>query len=112
VIQRCTGCGAYRFPPRDLCSACLSRAADWVEVRGRGRIFSYTVVHQVYHPAFAAEVPYAVVVVELDEGARMTSNLVDCPVGAIRIDLPVEVVFEPVSDEVVLPKFRPVAVAP
>ncbi len=106
VVQRCAQCGAYRFPPRELCSGCLSTASTWVEVAGRGEIFSYNVMHQVYHPAFAAEVPYAVVVVKLAEGPKMISNLVDCPVDEIRIGMPVEVVFEPLSDTVTLPKFR------
>jgi hypothetical protein len=106
VVQRCAGCGAHRFPPRELCSTCLSTESRWVEVSGRGEIFSFNVMHQIYHPAFATEVPYAVVVVKLAEGPKMISNLVDCPVGEIRIGMPVEVVFESVSPEVTLPKFR------
>jgi len=107
VVQRCDGCGALRFPPRELCNRCLSTSASWVDVSGRGEIFSFNVMHQVYHPAFAREVPYAVIVVKLDEGPKMTSNLVDCPVDQIRIGMPVEVVFERVSDAITLPKFRP-----
>jgi uncharacterized OB-fold protein len=106
VVQRCTGCGAFRFPPRELCSSCLSTAVAWAEVSGRGTIFSFNVMHQVYHPAFATEVPYAVVVVQLAEGPKLISNLVDCPIEEIRIGMPVEVVFERVSPEVTLPKFR------
>lgn len=106
VVQRCAECGSHRFPPRELCSGCLSTASTWVEVAGRGEIFTYNVMHQVYHPAFAAEVPYAVVVVRLAEGPKMISNLVDCPLDEIRIGMPVEVVFEPISDAVTLPKFR------
>jgi uncharacterized OB-fold protein len=64
-------------------------------------------MHQVYHPGFAAEVPYAVVVIELDEGARLVSNLVDCPPADIRAGMPVEVVFDDVAPDVSLPKFRP-----
>jgi uncharacterized OB-fold protein len=107
VVQRCRGCGAFRFPARDLCSRCLSREAEWAPVSGRGTIFSFAVMHQVYHPAFADAVPYAVVVVELEEGVRLVSNLVDCPVGAVRVGIPVEVVFEDVTPEVTLPRFRP-----
>jgi len=107
VVQRCRGCGTPRFPARDICSRCLSREAEWAPVSGRGTVFSYTVMHQVYHPAFAAEVPYAVIVVELEEGARLLSNLVGCPVGDIAPGMPVEAVFEDVTPEVTLPKFRP-----
>ena len=67
VVQRCAGCGTLRFPARELCSTCLAPDATWVPVSGRGEIFSYNVMHQVYHPGFAAEVPYAVVVVKLAE---------------------------------------------
>jgi uncharacterized OB-fold protein len=107
VVQRCRGCGAHRFPARDICSRCLSRDAEWVRVSGRGTIFSHATMHQVYHPGFAAEVPYAVVVVEIEEGARLVSNLVGCPAGDVRPGMPVEVVFEDVTPEVTLPKFRP-----
>ncbi|MCC6763254.1 MAG: Zn-ribbon domain-containing OB-fold protein [Deltaproteobacteria bacterium] len=106
VVQRCDGCGMLRFPPRELCSGCLSTAASWREVSGRGEIFSFNVMHQVYHPAFAREVPYAVVVIKLAEGPKITSNLVNYPVDRIRIGMPVEVVFEDVSADVTLPKFR------
>lgn len=106
VVQRCRGCGTLRFPARDRCSACLGREVEWVPVSGRGTVFSFTVMHQVYHPGFAAEVPYAVVLVALDEGPRMISNVVGCPPSDIHIGMPVEVVFETVSSEVTLPKFR------
>jgi hypothetical protein len=75
-------------------------------VSGRGKVFTLAVMHQAIDPGFAAEVPYAVVLVELDEGVRMITNVVDCPASAIEIGMPVEVVFEEVSPEVTLPKFR------
>ena len=105
VVQRCDDCGTHRFPAREICSNCLSRAVRWVPVSGRGEVFSYNVMHQVYHPGFAAEVPYAVVVVKLEEGAKLTSNLVGISPHDIRIGMPVRVVFEDVSDDVTLPKF-------
>lgn len=107
VVQRCTACGTHRFPAREICSKCLSRAAQWVQVSGAGQVFSYNVMHQVYHPGFAGEVPYAVVVVKLAEGAKLNSNLVGVPPHAIRIGMPVKVVFEDITDEVTLPKFAP-----
>jgi uncharacterized OB-fold protein len=105
VVQRCIGCGRRRFPPRDICSECLGREAEWVGSSGRGHLVSFNVMHQVYHPGFAAEVPYAVVLVELKEGPRITSNLVGVPANEVRIGMPVKVVFEKLSDEVTLPKF-------
>ena len=107
VVQRCSGCGQLRFPPRELCSRCWSRDAEWVPVSGRGEVFSFYWMHQIYHPGFAAEVPYAVVIVALEEGPHVLSNMVDCSREELRIGLPVEATFEDVSAEVTLPKFRP-----
>jgi uncharacterized OB-fold protein len=107
VVQRCTVCGTLRFPAREICTQCVSRDVEWVPVAGRGTVFSYNIVHQVYDPGFANLVPYAVVVVELEEGVRLVSNLVDCTPADIRIGMPVEVVFEVLTSEVTLPKFRP-----
>ena len=106
-VQRCTSCGAHRFPARAICSNCLSTDAEWVAVSGRGEIFSFNVMHQIYHPGFATEVPYAVVIVKLAEGAKMLSNLVGVAPRDVRIGQPVRVVFEHVTDEVTLPKFVP-----
>ena len=106
MVQRCAGCGVLRFPPRELCSGCLATDATWVEVSGRGEVYSFNIMHQVYHPSFATEVPYAVVVVKLAEGPKITSSVVDCPPHEIRVGMPVMVVFEDVSPEVTLPKFR------
>ena len=105
MVQRCKGCGTHRFPAREICSNCLSEESEWVKVSGNGEIFSFNVMHQVYHPGFADEVPYAVVVVRLAEGAKISSNLVGVKPHDIRIGMPVKVVFEDVSDEVTLPKF-------
>jgi uncharacterized OB-fold protein len=107
VVQRCSDCGAYRFPAREICSSCLSTKSDWTKVSGRGEVFSFNVMHQVYHPGFAAEVPYAVVLVKLEEGPKMNSNLVGVAPDEIRIGMPVRVVFEDAGDEVTLPKFAP-----
>jgi uncharacterized OB-fold protein len=107
VVQQCARCGTRRFPARAICSRCLGRDATWVPVSGRGTVFSFAVMHQAFHPGFAADVPYAVVVIELEEGVRLLSNVVDCPAAGVRIGLPVEVVFEDVGPDVTLPKFRP-----
>jgi hypothetical protein len=107
VVQRCPDCGELRFPPRPICSRCLGRRSEWATVSGRGEIFSFNVMHQVYHPGFAKEVPYPVVLVDLEEGCRVLSNMSDCPRESLRIGLPVEVVFERIDEDIVLPKFRP-----
>jgi uncharacterized OB-fold protein len=107
VLQHCRKCGSYRYPAGLTCPECLSDELEWKKVNGRGTVYTWTVFHRAYHRAFADEVPYAVVAVELEEGPRMLSNLVDCKLADIKIGMPVEVVFEAASDEISLPKFRP-----
>ncbi len=106
-MQRCISCGHIRFPPALLCPRCWSEAHEWALLSGRGRVFSWVVVHQSQHPAFNADTPYNVAIVELDEGPRLHTQIVECPLDQVRIGMPVEVVFEKVRDDVALPKFRP-----
>jgi hypothetical protein len=105
-MQACIDCGHVRFPPSLLCPRCLSENAEWKRLSGRGTVYSWIVVHQSQHPAFNGDTPYNVAIVELEEGPRMHSQVVDCPNDEIRIGMPVEVVFDRVNDEVTLPKFR------
>lgn len=107
MLMRCRACGAWRAPARDRCDVCWSTDTEWAQASGRGTVYAFGIMHQVYHPAFAAEVPYNVAVVELDEGVRLTTTITGCPNDAIRVGMPVEVVFEPAGDAVTLPKFRP-----
>jgi uncharacterized protein len=107
-FQRCDDCGAWRHPPRVLCAACGSPRWSWQPSTGRGRIFTWTVVHQATDPAFASEVPYAVIVVEMDEGVRVVANLRGAGTEVLRLELPVEVTFEAVDDTLTLPMFQPV----
>ena len=107
AFQRCDGCGTLRHPPRHACARCGSNASSFAPSPGLGRVYSWTVTHQALHPAFAADVPYAVVVTELDEGVRIVTGLRGMTPAALRLDLPVEVVLERASDEVVLPYVRP-----
>ena len=106
-LQRCAACGTFRYPAATHCPRCLSEQADWSRVSGRGTVYSWIVMHQIYDPAFKAEVPYNVAVVELEEGPRLTTNIVDCPNDAIRIGMPVIIAYDDVTDEVTLAKFRP-----
>jgi uncharacterized OB-fold protein len=106
-LQQCGSCGLIRFPPALLCARCLSERAEWVALSGRGTVYSWIVVHQSQHPAFNADVPYNVAIIELDEGPRLHTNIVECPNEQIHIGMPVEVVFAKVSDDTALVKFRP-----
>lgn len=107
-LQRCAGCGRFRQPPSPGCPRCGSARSDWPLVSGRGTVFSYTVVHHAAVPPLASEVPYNVVVVELDDapGARLISNLLDVPPDEVRVGLRVEVAWDVVRDDLVLPRFR------
>jgi uncharacterized OB-fold protein len=106
-FQRCDDCGAWRHPPRVLCATCGSSRWSWQRSTGRGRIFTWTVVHQAMNPAYASEVPYAVIVVEMDEGVRVVANLRGAGPEVLCLDLPVEVTFEAVDGTLTLPMFQP-----
>lgn len=108
VIQRCGACGVLRHYPRALCPRCLSEAVEWVRASGRGTVYTFTVTHQNQAPGFRDALPYVLAYVELDEGVRLLTNVVDCAPEAVRIGMAVEVVFEDATPAVTLPKFRPV----
>jgi uncharacterized OB-fold protein len=108
LLQRCADCGRYRYPPAPVCAHCRSRAAEWREASGRGRVYSWIVVHHpVPREVYAAEVPYVVALIELEEGVRIASNVVGCAADAVAADMPVSVTFEDVNETISLPKFRP-----
>lgn len=108
-FQRCADCAAWRHPPRHLCAQCGSARAEWQRCRGRGAIVTWTVTHQAFHPAFAAETPYATVVTELEEGVRLVSGVRDLPLAELRIGLPVEVILEDAGGGLLLPWVKPMA---
>ncbi len=105
-IQSCGDCGGLRHPPRAMCPQCGSFEVEWVAVSGRATVYSYTVSHQAVHPALVDQVPFATVLVELEEGPRLTSNLLDVEHDEIEIGMAVEVAFHPLTDEVTLPLFK------
>ncbi len=105
VLQECSACGALAHPPRAMCADCGSFERGWRWASGRGTVYSYVVTHQAIHPAFQGHTPFATVLVQLEEGPRMVSNLVDVAPEEIEIGMAVEVVFHSL-DEVTLPLFR------
>ena len=107
-FQRCRDCGTKRFYPRAVCPVCLSSATEWVRASGRGTVYSFTVTYQNQAAGFREELPYVLAVVELAEGPRLMTNVVGCAPEAVRIGMAVEVVFEDVTAEITLAKFRPV----
>jgi uncharacterized protein len=108
VLPFCPSCGKAHLPPGPVCPFCFGRPLEWRRASGRGVVSSWTVVHQPWFPAFQPDLPYNVVQVELAEGPRLTANLVEAPNSALRVGLPVEVVFDDVTPDVTLPRFRPV----
>ena len=108
VLPWCRACGAAHFFPRDFCPRCLSPELEWRPASGRGRVWSHSTVRlSFWGRAFDDALPYVVVIVELDEGVRLVSNVVGCLPEQVHIGLPVEVVFDAVTPEVALPRFRP-----
>jgi hypothetical protein len=109
VVQRCPSCEHTRLPPAPICPECRSADSDWKEVPGRGELYTYTLVHR---PAAAGqELPYVVAVIALEDsgGVRILSNLVDAEPDEIEIGLPVELVWEDMSADLAIPRFRPSA---
>jgi uncharacterized OB-fold protein len=107
AFQRCADCKTVRFYPRALCPQCLSERVEWVPVSGRGSLYSFTVCHRPASEAFAAATPYIVALVDLAEGVRLMSNLIDCPPGEARVGMPVTLIYEDVGPSQALYKFRP-----
>jgi uncharacterized protein len=105
-LQKCGACSHIYFPPRPFCPACASRAVSIFRASGRAKLYSYVISHRAA-PGFTP--PYSIAVVELEEGPRMMTNIVNCPQtpDALQLDMPVEVVFEALDETISLPHFRP-----
>ena len=106
-IQRCEGCDTWVFYPRTRCPSCLSDQLIWREVSGRGVLYTYTLARQPTAPHFADETPQQLAVVELDEGVRMTSTLVNVEPSDIVIGMRLRPYFDQVTDAVTLLRYQP-----
>ncbi|OGA40398.1 MAG: hypothetical protein A3G24_12725 [Betaproteobacteria bacterium RIFCSPLOWO2_12_FULL_62_13] len=104
-LPQCTECRRFHWPARDRCPHCLAIRLDWVSVAGTGFIYSYVVFHQLYHTAFEDMLPYNVAIIELDEGPRLISSLVE-PKEAIGIGKRVRIQYEDLDAHVGLHHFR------
>lgn len=107
-ILRCDRCGHHIHWPRPVCRWCLSMELSPARMSGAGVVYSYTVARQAFHPWFSDKLPYVIAIVELveEQGLRMVSNLIDCEVDAPAVGAPVQVTFETISNDLVLPMFR------
>lgn len=112
-VQKCKKCGTCRFPPRPMCHSCNSVEAEWVKVDGNGQIYSWIVVRESAYrpvrPGFKEDVPYIVALADFPQAGniRLLSNMVDCRPDELSVGMPVKVVFDDITGEISLPKFKP-----
>lgn len=106
MMPKCDACGTVAFPPTVACAACEKADFTWTQMSGRGKVYSFVVYHRVYHPAFKDKVPYVVAVVELEEGPRIISNIVNMPIPEVTCEMPVSVVYADQRDGYLIPKFE------
>ena len=108
-FQKCRNCQHVRWPPAIICPMCYSHDTEWIVASGKGKIYTFAVYHQPFNKAFENDLPYVTASIELEEGPRLLSNIVGCSPGEVRCDMPVQVVWEDISKEFSLPKFKPAA---
>tara|TARA_B100000029_G_C17396927_1_gene895560 strand:- start:417 stop:833 length:417 start_codon:yes stop_codon:yes gene_type:complete len=106
-MQACSQCSVLRFIPKEVCPDCSSVDYVWQQVSGLGMVYSYTTIHGGVGPAFRDDLPFVTVIVELDEGPRVMSHLINCLPDAVEIGMRVSVVFERATEELTLYKFEP-----
>lgn len=109
LIQRCRACGRHQWYPRGVCAHCWSGDVAWVEASGRGTVWSFTVTYANRTPGFAEELPYVLALVELEEGPKVFTNIVECDPRDVRIGMPVQVTFRQATPAVTIPYFKPAA---
>jgi len=111
VIPRCTTCATFRLPPSAFCWHCQAQEVEWVEHDGAGELYSFTIIHHPLLPDLADSVPYVPGVVELPDtnGCRLVGALRDVQLDAVRVGMPVELVWRDVRDGETVPTFRPAA---
>lgn len=107
LIQRCDDCDVPIFYPREVCPLCLGTSLAWTEAAGGAEVYAVSVQHRPAYPTLADRVPYAVALVDLDEGIRMMTNVIDCDPESVAVGQRVELCWEPLSDGRHLPQFRP-----
>ena len=105
LIRHCLDCDVYSYYPRPFCPKCWSEEVEWYEASGRATLYTWSVIYANDQPPFRDRVPYVAAVVDLEEGPRMMTNVVDCPFEELRIGMPLRVTFQPTSDEFTIPVF-------
>ena len=108
LVQKCSDCGNFQFYPRTICTKCLSSSVEWAKAAGTGEVITFTVVRRAVSEAYAADVPYVIALIRLQEGPVLMSAVEGCEPEDVSIGMPVEVLFEEWSEDITMPKFRPV----
>ena len=107
IMPVCNDCSQIFFYPREACPNCTSMDLSWKGVSGKGKIYTYTRVRQAVHPSFQSEHGHIYAIIELDEGPKIPSNIVGCEPEDVYVDMEVTAIFENVSDDYTLTKFKP-----
>jgi uncharacterized OB-fold protein len=107
LLRHCNACGKDHYYPRPFCPSCWSDDVSWKEASGRGKLYTYSVVHVNDLPPFNERVPYVAAIVQLDEGPRLMTNIEGVPFDELQADMAVVVEYKPISDDVTIPVFRP-----
>ena len=106
LLQKCSACGSYRFPPSPMCPNCFSMDFKWEKVSGKGEVYTFTIVRVAVRPEWASDVPYVLATIKLDEGVRMVSKVVGCKPEDMKIGMKVQVVFDDVTEQFTIPDFK------
>lgn len=106
VLPQCDDCSEIFFYPRVWCPKCFSQNLSWYKASGKGKVYSFSVVHQAPFPSYKNDVPYVLAIIALEEGPHMMSNVINCDPQSVLVDMPVNVTFES-RGEMKIPQFQP-----
>ena len=109
LIQRCGRCQEYPFYPRGICANCWCEDIRWVTASGKGTVWTFTETRQNRTPGFEEEIPYVLALVELEEGVKMFTNIIECDPREVKIGMAVEVTFIQANQQISIPYFKPAA---
>ena len=107
LIQKCRECDKFILYPKLFCPYCLSTDVGWAEASGKGTVYSFSIVHSYAPTEFAEDIPYMIAIIDLKEGVRLMSNIVDCPLEKLECGMDVEETFDDIGEQHTLPKFKP-----
>jgi uncharacterized OB-fold protein len=107
LIRHCRGCDASSYYPRPFCPTCWSEQVEWHQASGEATLYTWSVISRKDQPPFCDRVPYVAAVVDLTEGPRMMTNVVECPFEDLRVGMALRLTFEPISEQFTVAVFVP-----